>query len=115
PNTGGVGCISPSPIFIEEIEDKVKREILDRIQYGLEREGLDYKGILYVGLMIVKNQPKVLEFNVRFGDPETEVLIPRLDCDIVELLERTIDGNLDFSHIKWKEDSSLTVVLTSKG
>ena len=115
PNTGGVGCISPSPIFTDELKDRVKRQIIDRMEYGLKKEGLDYSGILYIGLMIVNNQPKVLEFNVRFGDPETEVLLPRLDSDIVELMERTIDSTLDFSHIKWKTDSSLTVVLTSKG
>lgn len=115
PNTGGVGCISPSPLFTDELEEKVKKDIIDRIQYGFENEGFKYKGILYIGLMIVKGQPKVLEFNVRFGDPEAEVLIPRLSCDIVDLFDKTIDCTLDFSHIKWKEDSSITVVLTSKG
>jgi phosphoribosylamine--glycine ligase len=115
PNTGGVGCISPSPIITEELMEKVEKEIIDRIQYGLEEEGLRYKGILYIGLMIVKGEPKVLEFNVRFGDPETEVLMPRLDTDIVELFERTIEGTLEPAHIRWKEDNCLTVVLTSKG
>jgi len=115
PNTGGVGCISPSPIFTEELMEKVKKDIIERIQHGLESEGLKYKGILYIGLMIVNGEPKVLEFNVRFGDPEAEVLIPRLDTDLVELFERTIDGTLDPSHIRWKKDSCLTVVLTSKG
>jgi phosphoribosylamine--glycine ligase len=115
PNTGGVGCISPSPLFTDELEEKVKKDIIDRIQYGFENEGFKYKGILYIGLMIVKGQPKVLEFNVRFGDPETEVLMPRLDTDIVELFERTIEGTLEPAHIRWKEDNCLTVVLTSKG
>jgi len=115
PNTGGVGCISPSPLFTEELKEKVEKEIIERIQYGLESEGMKYKGILYIGLMIVKGEPKVLEFNVRFGDPETEVLIPRLDTDLVELFERTIDGTLAPCHVRWKKESCLTVVLTSKG
>ena len=115
PNTGGVGCISPSPLFTKELKEKVGKEIIERIEYGLRSEGMDYKGILYIGLMIVKGEPKILEFNVRFGDPETEVLIPRLESDIVDLFERTIDGSLAQSHIVWKEDCSLTVVMTSKG
>ncbi|HHV46825.1 MAG TPA: phosphoribosylamine--glycine ligase [Tissierellia bacterium] len=115
PNTGGVGAFSPSPLFTESLKTRIKEEILDRIQYGLQEEGLNYNGILYVGLMIVDGSPKVLEFNVRFGDPETEVLIPRLESDIVDLFQKTIDSTLDSSDILWKKESSLTVVLTSEG
>ena len=76
---------------------------------------MDFRGILFIGLMIVGEEPKVLEFNVRFGDPETEVLMPRLDVDIIDLFEKTIDGSLEEADLKWKEESSLTVIITSKG
>lgn len=115
PNTGGVGCYSPSPLFTEELKEKIKSQILDRISFGLKCEKLSYKGILFIGLMIVDNNPYVLEFNVRFGDPETEVLMPRLSSDIVELFEKTINSTLEPDDIKWKNDYCLTVVLTSRG
>ena len=115
PNTGGVGAFSPSPLLTKDLEKIIKEEVLDRIEDGLNKENLNYKGILYVGLMIVKGNPKVLEFNVRFGDPETEVLIPRLESDIVELFEKTIDSSLKSSDIKWSQQSCITVVLTSEG
>lgn len=115
PNTGGVGCFSPSPLFTEELKKKIERDILRRVKYGLIKENMDFRGVLFIGLMIVKGEPKVLEFNVRFGDPETEVLLPRLDVDIVDLIEKTIDGSLQASDLKWKEEASLTVVITSEG
>jgi phosphoribosylamine--glycine ligase len=115
PNTGGVGAFSPSPLLTNELDKRIREEVLDRIEYGLHRENLSFKGILYVGLMIVEGKPKVLEFNVRFGDPETEVLIPRLESDIVELFEKTIDSSLKSSDIKWSQQSCITVVLTSEG
>ena len=115
PNTGGVGAFSPSPLLTKELEKRIEEEVLNRIEYGLNRENLNYKGILYVGLMIVEGDPKVLEFNVRFGDPETEVLIPRLESDVVELFEKTIDSSLKPSDIRWSQKSCITVVLTSKG
>ncbi len=115
PNTGGVGAFSPSPLLTKDLEKRIKEEVLDRIEDGLNKENLNYKGILYVGLMIVQGNPKVLEFNVRFGDPETEVLIPRLESDIVELFEKTIGSSLKPSDIKWSQQSCMTVVLTSEG
>lgn len=115
PNTGGVGCISPSPIFNEELSKKIEKNILKNIRYGLDKEDLDFRGILFIGLMIVNGDPKVLEFNVRFGDPETEVLIPRLDSDIVDLFEKTIDGSFMESDLKWNNNRAITVVLTSEG
>ncbi|WMM23889.1 phosphoribosylamine--glycine ligase [Tissierella sp. MB52-C2] len=115
PNTGGVGCISPSPIFNEELSEKIEKNILNNIRYGLAKENLDFRGILFIGLMVVKGEPKVLEFNTRFGDPETEVLIPRLDSDIVELFEKTIDGTFMKSDLKWNNDRAMTVVLVSEG
>ncbi|MBU5427561.1 phosphoribosylamine--glycine ligase [Tissierella pigra] len=115
PNTGGVGCISPSPIFNEELSKKIEENILKNIRYGLDKEDLDFRGILFIGLMIVNGDPKVLEFNTRFGDPETEVLIPRLDSDIVDLFEKTIDGSFMESDLKWNNNRAITVVLTSGG
>lgn len=115
PNTGGVGCFSPSPLFTEELKVRIERDILEKVKYGLNKEGMDFRGILFIGLMIVDGEPKVLEFNVRFGDPETEVLMPRLDVDIVDLFIKTIDGSLTEGDLKWKEESSLTVIITSKG
>lgn len=115
PNTGGVGAFSPSPLFTDSLKSKIEEEILNKIKHGLKSEGLDYKGVLYIGLMIVNGNPKVLEFNVRFGDPETEVLLPRLESDLVDLCLKTIDSSLDTSDIIWKKESSLTVVLTSEG
>ena len=91
PNTGGVGCYSPSKLFTEELKLRIKKDILNSIKLGLEKDGLNFTGILFIGLMIVKGEPKVLEFNVRFGDPETEVLMPRLKSDLVELMEKSID------------------------
>lgn len=115
PNTGGVGCYSPSPLFTNNLLAKIETDILSKISYGLQLEQLDFKGILFVGFMIVDNEPKVLEFNVRFGDPETEVLIPRLQSDIVDLFLKTIDGTLDKNDLKWTDETCLTIVLTSKG
>ena len=115
PNTGGVGCYSPSPLFRKKFKEKIQEDILDKIIKGFKAEAMDFKGILFIGLMIVNGIPKVLEFNVRFGDPETEVLIPRLKSDLVELMEKTIDGSLEKEDVKWSEDHCVTVVATSKG
>jgi phosphoribosylamine--glycine ligase len=114
-NTGGVGCYSPSPLFTEHLKENIKSDALKKISYGLEKENLDFKGILFIGFMITNGEPKVLEFNVRFGDPETEVIIPRLKSDIVDLFLKVIDGTLGERDLYWDEKSCLTVVLTSKG
>ncbi|TJX14532.1 phosphoribosylamine--glycine ligase [Tissierella creatinini] len=114
-NTGGVGCYSPSPLFTKELNQKIEEKVLKNISRGLKSENMNFKGILFIGFMIVDNEPKVLEFNVRFGDPETEVLMPRLKSDIVDLFQKTIDGSLDASDLTWDERVCLTVVMTSKG
>jgi phosphoribosylamine--glycine ligase len=114
-NTGGVGCFSPSPLFSKELDEKIEKNILNRISFGLENEHMDFRGILFIGFMIVDNEPKVLEFNVRFGDPETEVLMPRLKSDIVDLFQKTIDGDLKKEDLTWTEEKCVTVVVTSKG
>lgn len=115
PNTGGVGCYSPSPLFTKELQDKIEKYILKKIKSGLKNESMDFRGILFIGLMIVDGEPKVLEFNVRFGDPETEVLMPRLDVDIIDLFQKTMEGTLEDSDLLWKEEVCITVVLTSSG
>lgn len=114
-NTGGVGCFSPGMDFDKQLNRKIEKDILYNIKYGLESEKMDYRGILFIGLMIVDGEPKVLEFNVRFGDPETEVLLPRLDTDIIEVFQKIILGKLNKSVLTWKEDACVTVVLTSEG
>lgn len=115
PNTGGVGCHSPSEVFTDELMEKIRKNILNQIENGFRMENIKFRGILFIGLMIVKGDPKVLEFNVRFGDPETEVLMPRLESDIVELFQKTIDGTLQSKDLIWKKDHSITVVATSDG
>lgn len=115
PNTGGVGCYSPSPLFTDEINKKIEKSVLKNISEGLMKEGLNFKGILFIGFMIVNGEPKVLEFNVRFGDPETEVLLPRLNSDIVKIFQKTIDGSLSHSDLIWSEKSCVCVVMTSDG
>ena len=115
PNTGGVGCYSPSPLFTKELNLKIEEDILKKISLGLKAENMSFKGILFIGLMIVNDKPKVLEFNVRFGDPETEVLMPRLKSDLVDLFLKTIDGSIRESDFIWDARACLTVVITSKG
>lgn len=112
-NTGGVGTYSPVEAS-KELEKNLEK-IYRQIENGLDSEKLSYSGILFIGFMIEKDKPKVLEFNVRFGDPETEVLMPRLDCDLFEILNKTIDGKLKKEDIKWKKETCLTVIMCSGG
>lgn len=114
-NTGGVGCHSPSPLMDKKLMGKIKEDILMNIEKGLKDDGLEFRGILFIGLMIVDGEPKVLEFNVRFGDPETEVLMPRLDSDLVDIFQKTIDGSLKADDLNWKNEKCMTVVATSDG
>lgn len=113
-NTGGVGCFSPSNLIDEKLNENIKK-ILEKISFGLKKEKLLYTGILFVGFMIDRDNPKVLEFNVRFGDPETQVLLPRLKSDLLLLIEKCIDGTIEKRDLIWSDKKALTVVLTSKG
>lgn len=115
PNTGGVGCYSPSPLFTRDLNEIIRKEVLEKIEAGLEKEGHDFTGILFIGFMIKDNQPKVLEFNVRFGDPETEVVLPRLKSDLFDIFIKAIVGNLSSDDILWDDKACMTVVLTSGG
>ncbi len=114
-NTGGMGCFSPNPIFTEELKEKIHNRILLKIEKGLKKEQLDFKGVLFIGLMIINNEPKVLEFNVRFGDPETEVILPRLESDLIDIFLKVLDGTLTNDDLKWSNKKSLCVIIASGG
>ena len=116
PNTGGMGAFSPAAKLIgPAMEARIRAEILERFIDGLQRDGIDYRGMLFPGLMITADGPKVLEFNCRFGDPETQVLLPRLESDLLDLLEATIDRRLDQVDARWSSRSAVCVVVASKG
>lgn len=114
PNTGGMGAYSPAPV-VENLLPIIEENIIGRTMDGFKKEGIVYKGILYAGLMIKDGNPKVLEFNVRFGDPETQAILPRMQTDIIQPIMATIDGNLDEVDCKWKKESCVSIVLASGG
>ena len=114
-NTGGMGAYSPVPFYTTEIKEKVYREILKPTVKGLQNEGREFKGVLYVGLILTKEGPKVLEFNARFGDPETQVVLPGLKTDLVDILNAVIEGFLHKINIEWKNNSAVCVVVASGG
>ncbi len=115
PNTGGMGCVSPNPEVTDRWMKMIEREILFPIELGFAAEPWEFKGILFIGLMLTGDGPKVLEFNVRMGDPETQSVLPRLKSDLVELIEKTIDGKLRKSDFKWDRKVCVSVVAASKG
>ncbi len=115
PNTGGMGAYSPAPVVTEEVHERIIEKILRPIIYGLAEEGRPYRGILYAGLMIHEGHPKVLEFNARFGDPETQPVLMRMKGDIVPILEACMKGSLSQHRIEWDHRSSVCVVMASKG
>ena len=114
-NTGGMGCFSPNTIFTEELNEYIKEYIIDRTLEGFLSEGIDFKGVLFIGLMIENNQAKVLEYNTRFGDPETEVVLPRLKSDLIDIMLKCIRGNLSENDLQWEDEKCVTVVLASGG
>jgi phosphoribosylamine--glycine ligase len=115
PNTGGMGAYSPAPIFTNILRQKVRDKIMLPLVRAMKSEGRPYKGILYAGLMLTKYGPKTLEFNARFGDPETQPLLVRMESDIVPLFEACIDGTLDQHELQWKSEPSVCVVMAAKG
>jgi len=116
PNTGGMGTYAPSPFIDKKTEDEVIEKIIRPTLHGMEKIGAAFRGILFAGLMIGKNGSKLLEFNVRFGDPETQVILPRIKSDFIELIEAAIDGNLDQFQIEFDEKKKLVcVVMCAKG
>lgn len=115
PNTGGMGAYSPAPIYTDEIHEFVIKEVLEKTLQAMEAEGRSFKGILYAGLMLSSKGVKVLEFNARFGDPETQVVLPRLETDLIDILETAIAGELETLEIKWSKDAAVCVVMASGG
>ena len=114
-NTGGMGSYSPSLLFNEELEERIRTEILDPTIKGFIEDGLDFHGVLFIGLMLSEEGPKVIEFNNRFGDPETQSVLMRMDSDLLEIFEACIDGTLDKMEIKWSDQRAVCVVLASGG
>ncbi|UCG48329.1 MAG: phosphoribosylamine--glycine ligase [Phycisphaerales bacterium] len=115
PNTGGMGAYSPAPVVTEKLMDQISREILVPIVDGMNRNGTPYKGVLYAGLMITAGGPRVLEFNVRFGDPETQPVLMRLKSDLLEVCMAVCDGTLDNVTLKWDPRPAVCVVVASGG
>lgn len=114
-NTGGMGAYSPVPWYDAECEAKVHLYIIEPLLRAFKQEGLEYKGILYVGLLFAKGRPHVLEFNVRFGDPETQVLMMRLQTDLVDVFQALLRGKLKTTSLEWDPRPAVCVVLASKG
>ena len=115
PNTGGMGAYSPAPIINSTIEKKIISKIVKPTLKALKKEKHSYTGFLYVGLMIKDNEPYLIEYNVRMGDPECQVIIPRLKTDLVKIFDNVIKNKLNRTQIKWKKEKSMTIVLCSKG
>ena len=115
PNTGGMGSYSPPPFFTPALDETVMKTIMEPTVKAMHKEGRPYKGVLYGGLMITNNGPKVLEFNARFGDPETQVVLPRLKTDLVDIIQAVVDNNLDRINIEWSDDACVGVVMASAG
>lgn len=114
-NTGGMGAVSPAFYYDEKTARVVEKDIIQRTVDALRAEGIIYKGILYFGIMITEKGPKLLEYNARFGDPETEVVLPRLETDLIEIMNAVIDERLEEQAIKWKEEKAVCVVMASGG
>ena len=113
PNTGGMGAISPSPLINEALRDKIMTTIIDPVAKEMDEAGTPYRGVLYAGLMLTDEGPKVIEFNCRFGDPEAEVILPRIDSDFVKLIADLMDGKL--ARAEMSNDVAVTVVMATKG
>lgn len=114
-NTGGMGTFSPSKFYSEELEDECMKTIFKPTVDAMNKEGRPFKGVLYFGLMLTEDGPKVLEYNARFGDPETQVVLPRLENDLLEIFDAIIDERLDKVKISWKKDNAVCVVMASGG
>ncbi len=115
PNTGGMGTYSPNFVYTADIADRVQQEILLPTLKGIQAEGMDYRGIIFIGLMITEEGPKVLEYNVRFGDPETQVVLARLKTDLCEIFQYILEMKLEELEIQWSQEAAVCVVLASKG
>ncbi|HHV10511.1 MAG TPA: phosphoribosylamine--glycine ligase [Clostridiales bacterium] len=114
-NTGGMGTFSPSPFYTAEVDEFCRRNIYQPTMDAMKAEGREFKGILFVGLMLTQDGPKVLEYNARFGDPEAQVVLPRMKNDIIEVIEACIDGRLDQVRLEFEDNAAVCVILASKG
>lgn len=114
-NTGGMGAYSPAPIYTEEVNAMVVPEVLEATIAAMNAENRSFSGILYAGLMLTPTGPKVLEFNARFGDPETQAVLPRLETDLVDIMLAVVEGRLAEMDIVWKKEAAVTVVMASGG
>lgn len=115
PNTGGMGAYSPAPVITAKLEKEIMQKIVKPTIKGLSREGMTYKGVLYAGLMISDGKPYVLEFNCRFGDPEAQPILARLETDLFDVMRACVENRLNEVSLKWKDNASICVVLASKG
>ena len=114
-NTGGMGTFSPSPFYTKEVEEFCNKYIYQKTVDAMAAEGREFKGIIFFGLMLTENGPKVLEYNARFGDPEAQVVLPRMKNDLIEVAEACIDGTLDQVDLKFEDNAAVCVVLASEG
>lgn len=114
-NTGGMGAYSPAPVYTDSLHEEVVRTVLIPSVEGMANEGRTYEGVLYAGLMITKDGPKVLEYNARFGDPETQAVLIRLETDLVDIIEAIVDKRLAGMDIRWRPEAAVCVVMASGG
>lgn len=114
-NTGGMGTFSPSPFYTQEVDEFCKRYVYQPTVDAMKAEGREFKGIIFFGLMLTPNGPRVLEYNARFGDPEAQVVLPRMKNDIIEVVDACIDGTLDSIDLQFEDNACVCVVAASKG
>jgi phosphoribosylamine--glycine ligase len=115
PNTGGMGAYAPTPFVTDEIAAVVRDRVMKPAIAGMAAEGHPYRGILYAGVMLTDRGPRVLEFNCRFGDPETQVVLPLLETDLVDVCEAIVEGRLNGAPVRWRAETAVCVVMTAKG
>jgi len=115
PNTGGMGAYSPAPLINKKIEKKIIRKIVNPTLFALKKQKKPYTGFLYVGLMITNNEPYLIEYNIRMGDPECQVILPRLDTDLIKIINYSLENKLNKIKINWKKLKCMTIVLCSRG
>ncbi|MBN2127633.1 MAG: phosphoribosylamine--glycine ligase [Candidatus Diapherotrites archaeon] len=114
-NTGGMGAYSPAPVMTKELEEKAMKQVIMPALNEMKKNNYPFKGVLYAGLMIKENELKVVEFNARFGDPETQVVLPRMESDLIEIMTACCKGTLNKTQLKWKNNCTCCVVLASSG
>jgi len=116
PNTGGMGAYAPAPLVDEGLAERIRQRIMLPVVQAMAKEGRKYKGVIYAGLMVVEGEPYVLEFNVRFGDPETQCILPLLESDLLEVMEAVVDERLaEVGDLQWRAGAAVCVVLASEG